>query len=180
MPPVCWASQTEYIAADLFSGIQRRKGAGVKRRLALERWPAGNANPAGSDDEERAALKRISVIIEYLIELVDLGLQGSAGKPEEDDAGVGEALLKDELAEIAVGNNQNPLLLPGNCQDILIGKTVWVVTGDSLNVMSERLQMGNQSEISALVKKEVHRVASGRVPLGGFGETSSPVTISFA
>jgi hypothetical protein len=46
--------------------------------------------------------------------------------------------------------------------------------------MSERLQVGNQSEISALVKKEVHRVASGRVPLGGFGETSSPVTILFA
>ena len=118
--------------------------------------------------------------MECPIELFNLGLQGSARKPEEDDAGVGEALLKDELAEIAVGNDQNPSLLPGDCQNILIGKTVWVVTGDGLNVMSERLQVGNQSEISALVKKEVHKVASGRVPLGGFGETSSPARISLA
>jgi len=81
--------------------------------------------------------------MEHPIELLDLGLQGSAGKPEEDDAGVDEALLKDEFAEIAVGNDQHPLLLPGNCQDILIRKTVWVVKGDSLNVMSEHLQVGN-------------------------------------
>ena len=112
----------------------------------------GYANPAGGDDKKRAALKRFSALMECPIELVNLGLQGSARKPEEDDAGVGEALLKDQLAEIAVGNDQNPLLLPGNCQDILIGKTVGVVTGDSLNVMSERLHVGNQSEVSALVK----------------------------
>jgi hypothetical protein len=65
---------------------------------------------------------------------------------------VGEALLKDESTEIAVGNDQNPLLLPGDGQHILIGKTVWVVTGDGLNIMSECLQVRNQSEISALVK----------------------------
>jgi hypothetical protein len=46
--------------------------------------------------------------------------------------------------------------------------------------MSERLQVGNESEVSALVKQEVHRVASGRAPLGGFGETSSPAKIFLA
>ena len=65
---------------------------------------------------------------------------------------MGEALLKDEFTEVAVGNDQHPLLLPGNGQDIRIGKTVGVLTGDGLNVMSERLQVGNQSEISTLVK----------------------------
>ena len=134
----------------------------------------------GVTTRNAAALKRLSVFIEHSIELLDLGVQGSAGKPEEDDAGVGEALLKDQFAEIPVGNDQHPLLLPGDGQDILIGKTVWVVTGDGLHVMSERLQVGNQSEVSTLVKQEVHRVASGRVPLRGFGETSSPAKISLA
>ena len=141
---------------------------------------ASNANPAGTDPPPTPTLKRLSVFIQRPVELFDFGWQRSTWQPEEDDAGVGEALLKDQLAEIAVGNDQNPLLLPGDGQDILIGKTVWVVTGDGLNVMSERLQVGNQSEVSALVKQEVHRVASGRVPLGGFGETSSPAKISLA
>ena len=88
----------------------------------------------------------------YPIKLVDLGLQRGAGKPEEDDAGVGEALLVDQLAKISVGNEENPLRLPGDCQDIFIGKAMWVIPRDGLNVMSERLQVGNQSEVSALVE----------------------------
>jgi hypothetical protein len=46
--------------------------------------------------------------------------------------------------------------------------------------MSKRLQVRNESEVSALVEEECHRVASGRVPLGGFGVTSRPLTISLA
>ena len=107
--------------------------------------------------------------MEYSIELLDLGLQGNAGKPEEDDPSVGEALLKDEFAEIAVGNEENPLILPGDGQHILIGKTVWVVTGDSLSVMSERSQVGNQSEISAWSNRKFigwHQAESPWVALG--------------
>ena len=37
---------------------------------------------------------------------------------------MGEALLKDQLAEIAVCNHQNPLLVPGDGKYILIGKPV--------------------------------------------------------
>jgi len=53
----------------------------------------GYAHPAGSDDEKRTTLKRLSLFVEYPIELVDLGLQGSARKPEEDEAGVGGVLV---------------------------------------------------------------------------------------
>ena len=120
------------------------------------------------------------MFIQRPVELFDFGLQGSAWKPKEDDAGVGEALLEDQLAEIAVCNDENPLLVPGDGKHILIGKPVGVVAGDGANVMSKRLQVRDQSEVSALVEEEFHRVASDRVPLGGFGETSSPVTIALA
>jgi hypothetical protein len=49
-----------------------------------------------------------------------------------------------------------------------------------VNVMPELAKVRNKSEVSALVQKEFHRAASERAPFGGFGETSSPVTISFA
>lgn len=155
-------------------------GDEVKWRLALERRTTGDANPAGGDDQKRAVLKRLSVFMECPIELVDLGLQGSTWKPKEEDASVGKALLKDELTEIAVGNDKDPLLLPGDGQDIGIGETMRIIPGDGLHVMCERLQVGNESKVSALVKQEVHRVASERVPLGGFGETSSPAKMSLA
>jgi hypothetical protein len=41
-------------------------------------------------------------------------LQLGSGKSEKQDAGVGKALAEDQLAEIAIGNDQNSLLLPGN------------------------------------------------------------------
>jgi hypothetical protein len=47
--------------------------------------------------------------------------------------------------------------------------------------MAKLAKMGNQPEIGALVEQEFHAgVASDRAPFGGFGETSSPVTIAFA
>ena len=71
-------------------------------------------------------------------------------EPKENDAGVGESLLEDKLAEIAVGDDQNPLLFPGDFKDVRIGKTRRIVTRDDLNVMSELAKVGNKSEVGAL------------------------------
>jgi hypothetical protein len=91
---------------------------------------------------------------------------------------VGKALVEDQLAEIAIGNDQNSLLLPGNCQDILIREAWRVVARDGRHVMSK---VGNEAKVSAVIKQELHPSgASERAPFGGFGETSSPVTIAFA
>ena len=140
---------------------------------------AGNANPAGTDYDKRTGLKRLSVFNQRLVELFGFGWQRSAWQSKENDAGVGEAMLKDELAEIAVCN-KNPLLVSGDGKHIRIGKPMGVVAGDGGNVMAKRLQVRDESEVSALVEEECHRVASDRVPLGGLGETSRPVTISLA
>ena len=139
-----------------------------------------NANPTGSYYEEFAALKLVSVVGKHGIEVVNFGLQGRTGKAKENDAGMDQFLVKDQLAEIPVSDNENTRLLPGDCQDILIGKTRRIMTRDSLNIMAKLTQVRNQSKVSALVEEEFHRAASERTPFGGFGETSLPVTISFA
>jgi hypothetical protein len=89
-------------------------------------------------------------------------------------------LLEDKLAEIAVGDDQNPSLFPGDFKDVFIGKTRRIVTRNNVNVISELTKVRNKPEVGALVEQEFHRAASERTPFGGFGETSSPVTISFA
>ena len=43
---------------------------------------------------------------------------------------MGKFLVKDKLAEIPVSNDQNTCLLPGDCQDILIGKTSRMIARD--------------------------------------------------
>jgi hypothetical protein len=63
-------------------------------------------------------------------------------------------LVEDKLAEIAVGDDQNPSLFPGDCEDVLIGKTRRIVTRDDMNVMSELAKVRNKSEVSALVEEE--------------------------
>src|ERR687895_1054709 len=88
--------------------------------------------------------------------------------------------MEDKLAEIAVCDDQNPFLFPGDFKDTLIGKTRRIITRDGLNVMSELAKVRNKSEVGALVEQEFHRAASARPPFRGFGETSSPVTISLA
>jgi hypothetical protein len=45
------------------------------------------------------------VFIQHDIELVYLGVQVDSGKPKEDDAGMDECLVEDQLAEIAVCDN---------------------------------------------------------------------------
>jgi hypothetical protein len=102
-------------------------------------------------------------------------------KPEEQHAGVGKALVEDQLAEIAVGNQQNPLFLLGDRQNILIWKTMRVVSRDSRHVVAEVLKVVDETKICALIKQEFHTSgAPVRAPFGGFGETSSPVTIALA
>jgi hypothetical protein len=47
--------------------------------------------------------------------------------------------------------------------------------------MAEVAKVGDQSKVGALIEEEFHTSgASERTPFGGFGETSSPVTIAFA
>src|SRR5690349_14804027 len=120
----------------------------------------GNANPAGGHYQELAALQVGSVFLKHGIEVFDFGLQGSAGKPKENNASMGECLLKDQLAEIPVRNDQNPRLLPGDGQHILIGKTRRIIAGDSGNVMAKVVQVGNKAKVGALIKEEFHRAAS--------------------
>jgi hypothetical protein len=139
-----------------------------------------NANPAGGHDQEISSLKVLCVFCKHSIEVIDFGLQGSSWQPKEYDAFMGAFLVKDQLTEIAVSDNQNPLLFPCDCQGILIGKTMRIIAGDSNDVMFALLKVGNESKVSALVEEEFHRTTSERTPLGGFGETSLPVTISFA
>jgi hypothetical protein len=140
----------------------------------------GNANPTGGYDEEFAALKLVGVFRKHGIEVFDFGLQRSAGKPKENNASMGELLVKDQLAEIPVSNDQNPRLLPGDCQNILIGKTRRILARDGRNVMAEMAKVRHKAKIGALIKEEFHSAASERAPFGGFGETSLPVTRAWA
>ncbi len=136
----------------------------------------GHANLAGGYHDELAARKLLSVFIQYPIEVVDLGLKVCSWEAKEDDAGMGELLVEDELAEIAVGDHQNPALCLGDSQDVLIGKTMRIVARDDVNVMAKLAKIGYQPEVGTLVEEELHRMASERAPFGGCGETSSPVT----
>ena len=89
-----------------------------------------NANLAWSHHQEFAELEIVGVLAEYGIEVFDLGLECSSRKPEENDAGVSQFLLEDQLAEVAVGNDQNSLLFPGYFKDVLVGETVGEIPGN--------------------------------------------------
>jgi hypothetical protein len=107
-------------------------------------------------------------------------LQRRSWKPKENDTGVGEFLMKDQLTEIPVSNDQNTHLFPCDCQDTLIRKTRRIIARDGHNVMAKVAKVGNQSKVSALIKEEFHSAVSERAPFGGFGVTSLPVTIAWA
>ena len=56
-----------------------------------------------------------------------------------------------------------------------------VVPRNGCYVVAELAKMRNEAKISTLVEEEFHTgVASETTRFGGFGETSSPVTIAFA
>ena len=140
-----------------------------------------NSDLARGHDDELAARKLVSVFLQHGVEVFDFVVQVGAGQSKENNPGVQESLVEDQLAEIPIGNKQNALLVPGDCKDILINKTMRVLARDGRNVMAKLTKVGNQPEIGALVEQESHTgVASDRAPFGGFGETSSPVTIAFA
>jgi hypothetical protein len=75
--------------------------------------------------------------LECLIQMIDLGQQLGPRKPEKQHASVGKSLVENQFTEIPVGNNEDPLLLPGDRKNILVGKTMGVVSGDGRNVVAE-------------------------------------------
>jgi hypothetical protein len=90
---------------------------------ALGARPTGHANLARGYHDELSARKLASVFRKHPMKMFDLGVQGGSWESKEDDAGVGESLVKDQLAEIAVGDHQNPALVSGDSKNIFIGKT---------------------------------------------------------
>ncbi|HJU16054.1 MAG TPA: hypothetical protein VJ770_06260 [Stellaceae bacterium] len=108
----------------------RSREAGLNRSEASGARTTSNADLAGVHNQELAGCKLVRVLFQHGIEVFDFGLQGGSGKPEENDADMGKPLVENQLAEIAVGNQQNPLLFPGDGKDILISKPGRVVAGD--------------------------------------------------
>jgi hypothetical protein len=94
---------------------------------SLQTRSTGNPNVARRNNDELAG-QFVSVLLQRLIQVLDLGLQLGPGKPEEQNTGVGKALVEDQLAEIPIRNDEDPLLLPGNRQDVLIRKAVRVIS----------------------------------------------------
>ena len=86
----------------------------------------GNTGLAGGHDKELAAGKRLGVALQHGGEAVELGGQGRPRQPEEQDAGVGEALVEDQLAGVSVGHHQDLPLPTGEGQDILVSEAVRV------------------------------------------------------
>ena len=139
----------------------------------------GNPNAPRRHNDKLAGRHLVRVYLQRLIQVLDLRLQLGPWKPEKQHAGMGKALIEDQFAEIAVRNDEDPLLLAGNCQHVLIRQAVRVVARYGGNVVAEVTKVVDKTEISALIKQEFHTSgASERAPLGGFGETSSPVTIA--
>jgi hypothetical protein len=113
------------------------------------------------------------------VEMFDFGLQVCPWKPKENDARVEEAPVEDQLAEIAVDNEQNALLVPGDGKDILIGKDHAGSRGRRPKPHGQADEDGQSAGNRRSGRTEFHSVvASDRAPFGGFGETSSPVTIA--
>jgi hypothetical protein len=132
-------------------------------------------------NDELPGRQLLSVLLQRLIQVLNLGLELCPGKPEKQDAGVSKPLMENQLAEIAVSNDQDPMLLPCELKNVLIRQSMRVIAGDSRNIMAKASKMGDQSKVSALIKEKFHTSgASERAPLGGLGETSSPVTIALA
>src|SRR2546427_5320428 len=111
-----------------------------------------NANPAGSHHQELAAFEFVRVFLKHGIEVFNFGLQGRSWKPKENDPGMGKFLVKDQLAEIPVSDDQHTLFFPCDCQDILIRQTRRIMTRNSGNVMAKVTKVRHQSKVSALVE----------------------------
>ena len=136
----------------------------------------------GGHDEELAARKRTREVAEHGVEALDLNGQGCARQPVEDGPGMHPPLMEDELPKVPVGNNEDPLLYQGNCQDNSIGKAVGVVPGNGGDVVAKAQKVVDQAKVRTLVKEDVSTSGAGGTPraLGGLGETSSPVASALA
>src|SRR5919202_1508811 len=66
-----------------------------------------NANPAGSHHQECTAFEFVSMFLKHGIEVFNFGLQSSSRKPKENDTNMGKCLVKDQLAEIPVSDDQH-------------------------------------------------------------------------
>ena len=75
----------------------------------------GNTNLTRGNDEELTALELVHVFSKHPVEVVDLGLKRGSWKAKENDAGVWESLIKDQLPEIPISNYEDTLLLPSEC-----------------------------------------------------------------
>jgi hypothetical protein len=60
--------------------------------------------------------------------------------------------VEDELTEVTISNDQNPLLFLGDFKHVLIGKTWRIVTRDGGNVMSKLAKVRNKSIVGALIE----------------------------
>jgi len=121
------------------------------------------------------------MLLQHSREMFDLGVQGRSWQSEKENASVSKALVEDQLTEIAVGNQQNALLSPSDGKNILISEAVRVIPRDCRNIVATLMKMGDQPKVGTLVEQEFHTgVVSGVTLFGGFGDTSSPVTIAFA
>jgi hypothetical protein len=118
----------------------------------LGTWASRNADLAWRHHQEFATFKIVGVFAEHGTEVFDLGLQSGSRKPEENDASVRSFLLEDQRAEVAIGDDQDPLLFAGDCKDVFVGETVGEIPRDGLNVVSEILKVRDKPEISALVE----------------------------
>jgi hypothetical protein len=88
---------------------------------------AGNPDIARRHNDEFPGRQVISMVLECLIQMFDFLLHLGPGKPEEQNASVGKPLIENQLAEIPVGNDEDPLLLPREIENSLIRKTRRVV-----------------------------------------------------
>jgi hypothetical protein len=110
------------LARDVYEEVEGKRRSPIPKN----RHP----NLARAHHQELAAGKFSGVFMECLVEVLDLGVQGGPRQPEEEDAGMGEALVENQLPEIAIGNDQDPLLLPGDRKHVLIGKAGREIAGN--------------------------------------------------
>jgi hypothetical protein len=93
-----------------------RKPETKTAKLLLATRTTNNANLIGGYyHQELTARQFLSVFLQYGSELFSLDLELGSWEVKANDTSVGELALEDQLTEITVSNDQNPLLLPGYC-----------------------------------------------------------------
>ena len=99
--------------------------------------------------------------------------RGVEGEAEEDDAGVGAASADDELAEVLVVGNQDPLLGSGEREHLLVGQSGGVVAADPGGVVAALGEERGDPRLGALVEQKPH--SPGRRPAATFSVLGTSV-----